>query len=70
GFLIKHIQPDHIVFGLAGLYAGQNILATLLYHRSLRRWLGDYDVANIMTTHLRVTVAALLAGIGGFAVLT
>lgn len=69
GFLIKHIQPDHIVFGLAGLYAGQNIFATLLYHRSLRRWLGDYDVANIMTTHLRVTVAALLAGIGGYAVL-
>jgi len=66
GFLVGRIQPQNIVFCLAGLYAGQNILATLLFHRGLKKWLGDYDLANIVKTHLRVSISAIFAGVFGY----
>ena len=69
GLAVAQLSPRYIVFAVAGLYVLQNILATFLYHRALRRWLGDYDVARIVKTHLRVTLAALLASVGGVAVL-
>ncbi|WP_129358264.1 MULTISPECIES: murein biosynthesis integral membrane protein MurJ [Micrococcaceae] len=69
GFTVGKLPPQYIVFCLAGLYAMQNILATLLFHRGLRRWLGDYDLASIVKTHLRVTVSAIVAGVVGFVVL-
>lgn len=69
GLLVSHLAPQHVVFGIALLYAGQNVLATLLYHRSLKKWLGDYDLANIVRTHLRVSVAAVFSAAGGFLVL-
>lgn len=69
GFCATLLPAQYIVFAVAGLYLLQNVLATLLYHRALRRWLGDYDVARILTTHLRVFLAALMSGVGGYAVL-
>lgn len=69
GFAVGRLQPQYIVYCLAGLYAMQNILATLLFHRGLRRWLGDYDLNSIVKTHLRVTISAIIAGIVGFVIL-
>lgn len=69
GFAVGKLPAQYIVFCLAGLYALQNILATLLFHRGLRRWLGDYDLGSIVKTHLRVTISAIVAGVVGFVVL-
>lgn len=69
GFWITFIDPRHIVFAVAALYVGMNVFSVVMYHRALKKWLGDYDVAHIVTTHLRVALASLVAGIGGFVVL-
>lgn len=63
------VPPDLIVFAVAGGYAAQNVLSTLLYHLVLVRRIGDYDVARIVDSHVRILVASLLAGGVGAVVL-
>ncbi len=63
------VPPEHIVFAVAGCYAAQNVLSTLLYHRVLVRRIGDYDVAHVLNSHVRILAASLLAGAVGAVVL-
>lgn len=63
------VAPEHMIFAVAGCYAAQNVLSTLLYHRVLVRRVGDYDVARVLDSHARILAAALLAGAAGAVVL-
>ena len=63
------VPPDLIIFVVAGCYAAQNVLSTLLYHRVLVRRIGDYDLARILDSHVRILAASLLAGAVGAAAL-
>ncbi|WP_129657139.1 murein biosynthesis integral membrane protein MurJ [Rothia halotolerans] len=70
GALVLAFAPaQYVAFYVAALYVFMNVFSTLLYHRALKRWLGDYDVASIVKTHLRVSLAAILAGVVGYVVL-
>ncbi|MCP3425527.1 murein biosynthesis integral membrane protein MurJ [Rothia sp. AR01] len=63
------VPPQYTTFYVAGLYVFMNIFSAALYHRALKRWLGDYDVAHIVKTHLRVSLAAVVAGLAGYVLL-
>ncbi|WP_317259749.1 lipid II flippase MurJ [Kocuria atrinae] len=63
--IARALPPEYMVFAVAGCYAAQNILATLLYHFALKRRIGDYDVARILGAHARILAASLVAGLGG-----
>lgn len=69
GFTASRLAPQHIIYGLALTYALQNVLAVYLSHRVLTRRLGDYGVADIISTHARVSFASLGAGLAGVAAL-
>ncbi|GGG46069.1 lipid II flippase MurJ [Kocuria dechangensis] len=59
------VPPEHMIFAVAGCYAAQNVLSTLLYHVVLTRRVGDYGVARILESHVRILAASLLAGAAG-----
>ncbi len=63
------VPPDLIIFAVAGCYAAQNVLSTLLYHLVLVRRIGDYGLARILDSHARILAASLLAGAVGALVL-
>ncbi|GGH66643.1 murein biosynthesis integral membrane protein MurJ [Rothia aerolata] len=69
GFASSRLDPGYIVFGLSATYALQNIIAVVLNHFVLKRRFGDYDVANIVSTHARVALASFCAGLVGALVL-
>ncbi|MFW0155843.1 murein biosynthesis integral membrane protein MurJ [Rothia sp. P6271] len=69
GFFASQLNPHYIVFGLAAAYALQNVLSVALSHIFLKRYLGDYDGINILSTHARVGLASFVAGIFGSLVL-
>lgn len=69
GFVASIQVPQHVIYGLAATYALQNILAVYLSHRVLKRRLGDYGAAEIISTHARVGLAAFFAGLVGVAAL-
>lgn len=62
GFTASRLAPQHIIYGLALTYALQNVLAVYLSHRVLARRLGDYGIADIISTHARVAFASIGAG--------
>lgn len=65
GFAASCLAPQHTIYGLALTYALQNILAVYLSHRVLVKRLGDYGIADIVSTHARVAFASAAAGLVG-----
>ena len=65
GFAASCLAPQHTIYGLALTYALQNILAVYLSHRVLAKRLGDYGIADIVSTHARVAFASAAAGLVG-----
>jgi len=59
------VPPDRMIFAVAACYAAQNVLSTVLYHVVLTRRIGDYGLARILDSHVRVLAASLLAGAAG-----
>lgn len=69
GFVASRLAPQHVIYGLALTYALQNTLAVFLSHRVLKKRLGDYGIADIVSTHARVAFASAAAGLIGTATL-
>lgn len=68
--VIAHsVPPEQMVFAVAGCYALQNILATVIYHYALKRRIGDYGLSRIVGSHARILAASLVAGLVGVAAL-
>lgn len=63
------VSPVHVIFAVAGCYAAQNVLSTVLYHLLLVRRAGDYGLARVLDSHARILAASLLAGAVGVLVL-
>ncbi|WP_237224890.1 murein biosynthesis integral membrane protein MurJ [Rothia nasisuis] len=65
GFAASRLPPEYVIYGLAFTYAAQNMLAVCLSHRILARRMGDYGIRRLISTHARVSFAAMSAGAVG-----
>lgn len=65
GYAASRVDARYTIFGLAGTYAVQNILAVYLSHRVLKRRLGNYGQRDIVNTHARVALASFFSALVG-----
>jgi len=63
--IARVFPPEHMVFAVAACYAIQNVLATVIYHYALTRRIGDYGLSRIVSSHVRILAASLVAGVAG-----
>jgi putative peptidoglycan lipid II flippase len=64
-FLIQFLPFDQIIFAIAILYTGGNILSVIVSAFFLRRLLGHLDGPRIATSYIRMGYAALGSAIAG-----
>lgn len=65
----RTVAPHLVIYAIAAVYAGQNILTTVIYHLVAVRRIGDYHLGEILDTHLRSLGAALVTGAAATALL-
>ena len=64
-FLIQFLPFDQIIFAIATLYTGGNILSVIVSVVFLRRLLGHLDGPRIATSYIRMGYAALGSALAG-----
>lgn len=64
-FFIQFLPPDQIIFAIAVLYTGGNILSVMVSAAFLRRLLGHLDGPRVANSYIRMGYAALGSAITG-----
>ncbi|SFT86578.1 putative peptidoglycan lipid II flippase [Arthrobacter sp. ov118] len=64
-FAIQFLPFDQIIFGIATLYTGGNILSVIVSAFFLRRLLGHLDGPRIASSYIRIGYAALGSALAG-----
>ena len=64
-FFIQFLPPDQIIFAIAVLYTGGNILSVMVSAAFLRRLLGHLDGPRVANSYIRMGYAALGSALTG-----
>jgi putative peptidoglycan lipid II flippase len=64
-FAIQFLPFDHIIFAIAILYTGGNVLSVIVSAFFLRRLLGHLDGPRIASSYIRIGYAALGSALAG-----